>query len=181
MFCNSAVETIRLFITPWISSMIHGLINVMTVWLCEERDTSTNPQPFFLRFTPAVWQLWRSPPQTGLTERRSFWVRTGPICKTSFQEIYRRKASGKSTEATWRERRERGETAGMLQLCVTGVRKSGCYQGGSKTRADLICQSQLRVLKGARSPWKCLHFYVVYSMCEKCLDFEQSAGNFLKL
>lgn len=77
-----------------------------SVGLCETRWI--NPQSFLCRFIPAAWRLWRNPPRVWLTERRSCREMTDLICKTSFQGNYRRKASGKSTEATWRDRRERG-------------------------------------------------------------------------
>lgn len=73
----------------------------------EVSKLTLSPQPS--RFTTGVWQQWPNPPQTGLTERRRFQSRMDLIYKTLFLVNCQRKANGQSTEATWREGRERGK------------------------------------------------------------------------
>ncbi len=66
---------------------------------------------------------------------------TDLICKTSFQGNCRRKASGQNIEETWRERRERGETAVVDQCCLCYLCVE-CYQKGLKTTSDKSFNSQ---------------------------------------
>lgn len=108
LFCTSEDRFVIIIV------ICDGMKRLKGVW--------TNPRSSS-RFTAEVLQQWSNPPQTGLKERRSFWVMMGLIYKTLFLGNCQRRASGKSTEETWGDRRERGKRMHLSVLNSTKIYK----------------------------------------------------------
>lgn len=60
------------------------------------------------RFTVTDWPLLSTHPQHSL-RRRDTWKRMDWTCRTSYLESCQKRASGRNTEASWRDRREKGK------------------------------------------------------------------------
>ncbi len=60
------------------------------------------------RFTVTDWPLLPTHPQHSL-RRRDTWKRMDWTCRTSYLESCQKRTSGRNTEATWRDRREKGK------------------------------------------------------------------------